>query len=218
MGRWGVLVMVGAVLWVVSAGCDSIAIGEGVVGEGALTSETREVGSFDGIEAGGGVHLEISLGEPLSVAVEAQANLLPILETEVRSGTLHIGGRESYTATRPVTVTIVTPTLERVNVSGGVIAMLDGLEAGTLAIEFDGGAQVTASGSADRLDLNGSGGAQAHLGDVAAGRVEVELSGGATADVNASDSVRGSASGGAILNVDGGATVEVETSGGAQVN
>jgi hypothetical protein len=95
---------------------------------------------------------------------------------------------------------------------------VDALDAETLAIDLNGGAQLTATGTVHRLDLIGNGGAQAHLANLAVGSVEVEFSGGATGTVNASESVRGRASGGAVLTVNGDASVDVEVSGGGQVN
>lgn len=70
----------------------------------------------------------------------------------------------------------------------------------------------------DERDADGQGGSTASLGDLDAGTVTVSLEGGATAEVQARDSVQGSASGGATLRVRGRATIQVDAFCGAQVS
>jgi hypothetical protein len=176
------------------------------------------VAAFSNVEAGGAINVAISIGPTTSVEIRAQPNILPIIATDVEGGTLNIHASERYNTTEPVLVTIVTPTLTGIDLSGGSQGTADGLTGDQLAISLSGGAGLTASGSVASLTLNVSGGARADLGALAAQTVAVNLSGGANARVSASTAVTGSASGGAHVTVVGGATVQVNTSGGASVS
>lgn len=208
-----VLLMVGAV-----AGCSAATIDfDGVVGEGALTSETRDVPTFHGVEAGGGVHVNVSIGEAQSVVLEAQRNILDILETEVTDGVLVIRATDSYNATRQVTATIVVGELTTMNLSGGAEGSIDGVMADALALELSGGAKLSASGHVSDLTLNASGGAEADLAEMHVASAEVDLSGGGRANLADAESVHGSASGRSTVRVGEGTTVDVETSGGSQI-
>ncbi|HEX6139806.1 MAG TPA: DUF2807 domain-containing protein [Candidatus Limnocylindria bacterium] len=210
---------IAALLLVVAvAGCSAATIDfDGVVGEGALTSETRDVETFHGLEAGGGIHVNVSIGQEQSVVLEAQRNILDILETEVTDGVLVIRASDSYSATRQVTATIVVAELTALDLSGGAVGSVEGVMADALAVEVSGGARMSASGHVADLQLNASGGAEADLAEVHVGAADVEVSGGGRAYLTHAESVHGSASGGSTVFVGADTAVDVETSGGAHV-
>jgi hypothetical protein len=197
------LVFVGAL-----AGC--------VQGQGPMTSETREVGSFSRIEATAGIRVEVRMGPAQAVEVTAQETLLPVISTEVRGETLSVQASEDFTTLEPVTVTVVVPALTGITLSGGSRATLD-LDAERIEIRIRGGAHVTAAGSVHSLALDADGGATASLEDLSVRSATVSMEGGATATLTASDDVTGTASGGSRLTVIGDADVSVEDSGGSVV-
>lgn len=187
-------------------------------GEGALTTETRQVAPFTHVEAGGGIAVVISIGPTTAVTVTAQANILPIIATDVAGDTLTIHSTQSYNTTVGVTVNIVVPDLEGITLGGGSQGTATGISGEQLDINLSGGAGLTASGTVTALALNVSGGARATLDALLTQAVTADLSGGANATVSASISVYGSASGGAHLTVLGGGAINVQTSGGASVS
>ena len=186
-------------------------------GEGPPTTESRQVAPFTHVEAGGGIGVDISIGQTPSVEVSAQANIMPIIATDVSGGTLTIHGTQPYNTTAGVTVTIVMTSLEGVTLSGGSQGTAEGISGAQLDITLSGGAGLAASGSVTALALNASGGSRAALDSLVTEAVTADLAGGANATVRASISVYGSASGGSHLTVLGGGTVNVQTSGGASV-
>ena len=188
-----------------------------VQGTGPVTSETRDVRPFTSIEAGAGIQVVISTGSPARLEVSAQSNLLAAIATTVSGGTLTIDASEDFTTSEPVRVTVSAPTLDRISLSGGAQARLDGVAADELAFTVKGGARLTVVGSSGTVTLTADGGSTADLRGLDARTVAVSLAGGATATVSASDAVNGSASGGARLTVVGGAHLAVAESGGAAV-
>ena len=189
----------------------------GTRGEGEVTSETRQTDSFSRIEAGAGIHLSVGIGAASPLEVRAQGNILPLIETEVVDGTLQIRSSKSYTTTEKVEVTLATPQLERIALSGGSRGTIDGLAADTFDANLSGGSVLTATGTADALTLNISGGSVAEIDGLTATTIDADLSGGSRADVTATDSVTGSATAGSRISVAGGATTSVDTSGGSTV-
>jgi len=189
----------------------------GVRGEGDVTSETRQVDSFTAIDVGGGIRLIAAVGEPLSVEVRAQSNILPIIATDVSNDTLHVSSRESFLSTDAVEVHVSLPTLSAVTLSGGSNGEVSGVTGSELAADLSGGSRLSATGTIANLTVTASGGSRAELQQLPAATVAVNLSGGSVAIVQASDEVQGSASGGAALTVAGEATLNVQATGGATV-
>lgn len=188
-----------------------------VVGEGPVSSETREVRPFDRIEVGSGIHVSVRIGPAEALDVRGQENVLDAIATEVEGSTLTIHARDDFTSNEPVTVTIVAPALTGISMSGGAQARIEGIEATSIEIDIRGGARATVVGTIGSVELKADGGAVAELGDLAARTMTVDVGGGAAATVNAAEEVTGSASGGSRLTVLGDAQLEVEASGGSEV-
>lgn len=187
-----------------------------VQGQGPVTSEAREVGSFSRIEATAGIRVEVRMGSVQAVEVAAQENLLPVISTDLRGDTLSIEASEDFTTVEPVTVTVVIPALDGITLSGGSRATVD-VDTERIEIRIDGGAHITAAGSVGSLALDADGGATASLEDLSVRSATVSMDGAATATLTASDSVTGTAAGGSRLTVIGDADVSVEESGGSVV-
>lgn len=211
-----VALLAGSLLLVACTG--GIDITDGVVGRGSSETETREVEDFDRVEVGGGIVLEVTVGEATSFEITAQPNLLPILSGDVNGGTLRIRGTDSYTATETVVVRLSTPELRGLDLSGGSRGTVTGVDAESLEIELTGGSQLSLGGTAADLFLRVSGGSRASLTDLEVATASVELAGAAHAELAASDRVTGEASGGSFLEVRGAPpAVDVEVSGGSSV-
>ncbi len=209
MRRAAVFILLAAIL----AGCGLI----GRSGEGPLTTEPRDVTGFTRVEAGNGTGVTVRIGTQTSVQVSAQANILPIIATDVTNGTLRIHSTEGFTTSAGVSVTVVMPTIDGVSLSGGSQGVLEGVDAGHLEIDLSGGAVLTASGAATALTLDAGGGSIARLDALETDTVTVRITGASNGTVRAVVEVAGSASGGAHLTVLGEAVLNVETSGGASV-
>ncbi len=174
----------------------------GTVGSGDLSADERSVGSFNSLEVGDGINVDLTIDPAAasSVTVNYDDNLLDQVVTEVRGETLVIefegmvtilGGDRS--------VDVVVDSLERIEVSGG--------------------SDLQGSGTVDRYELRASGGSDVDLGDLEARSVEIDVSGGSDVRVYASESIEGEASGGSDVLVLGDPDrSRVDTSGGSDVD
>jgi hypothetical protein len=187
-------------------------------GSGPVVERTRQVASFSSIEAGAGIRVVVHIGPTALMVVRAQENIQDMVTTGVRDGTLRIEASGNWTVTDPVVVEVTAPSVTSVALSGGAAIEVSDLDVDTIDVSLAGGAQATISGTAKHVTLAAKGGSVAALAGLAAVTVTVDLQGGATAEVQASTSVRGSASGGAKLSVTGDGSVNVDASGGARVS
>jgi Putative auto-transporter adhesin, head GIN domain len=196
-----------------------------IQGTGPIVTETRDVRPFTRLEVGSGIRVALTIGDAGPLRVSAQHNVLPAVATEVSGNTLRVDASEDFAGSAPVTVTVSTPVLEAVSMSGGAQATIGVAGSGTLGVAgsgtlelaVNGGSQLTVTGTAAAVSLSADGGSTVWLDDLTSASVEVHLSGGAIASVMATGRVSGSASGGAHLSVAGGGPVDVDTSSGAQV-
>jgi len=189
----------------------------GTRGEGAVTGETRQIDAFSRIESSGGFHVAVGFGPASSMKVSAQANILPLIVTEVVGGTLRIRSSKGFTTSERVDVTLTTSQLERIELTGGSRGDVDGLAANAFDVALSGGSVLTARGTAKSLVLGVSGGSVGELEGLTASTIQVDLSGGSRVALRAIDHVYGSASGGSRVRVAGGAEANVNTTGGSQV-
>jgi hypothetical protein len=189
-----------------------------VTGTGDVVTESRDVGEIDRISVAAGIHVVIRTGEPGSVTVAAQANLLPLVVTESRDGQLIVNvASPGITATEPVTLTVVAPVISSATVSGGATGTLE-IVGDAVRVDLSGGAAMDALGRVDTLTLTASSGARAMFAELAVGTAAIALSGGSAAELAVAESITGEAKDGATVTLVGQpASVNVTVSSGGSV-
>lgn len=191
-------------LGVTGAGC------AGIEGSGVLRSQERSVLDFHAIDASGALDLEVVQGSPQRVEVSTDDNLLPLLRTEVRGGTLAIEMKSLVDTTGAIRVRITAPAVDAISLSGASDAKIKGftgqdfqletsgsgsvtLEAmrltGTLTIETSGSSAIRAQGESRALTINTSGSSNVDTRSLAAASVTVDASGSTDVLVFAKDSL-----------------------------
>ena len=148
-------------------------------GDGPMTSENRQLDSFSKLEVNIGADVTIHPGDELQITINAQKNLMDIIEIRTKGSTLVIGSSQCIRSRDGIKVDLTVPTISsiKLNGSGSIrtksIFKTDELEAdingsGTLAIDvnskylevnINGSGEVIFNGSTDNLDIviNGSG-------------------------------------------------------------
>ena len=201
--------------------------------------EDREVPAFHSVEIASGIHATVEIGQRKPVHLEADAEILRLVETRVENGKLRVGFRPhaTWSGDREVSIAIQTPELRALGASGGAVVRATfsraaetgiqasggseirarGVDAADLSIQGSGGSQLDVQGRADSLDLQMSGGTRLHGNDLSVKDVSVQASGGSEGELRASGRIRGALSGGSELHVRGGARAKVATSGGSAV-
>ncbi|MBD2767193.1 DUF2807 domain-containing protein [Hymenobacter sp. BT664] len=179
------LLAISVVLFTTACSHEGDLFGPSVRGTGPTQSETRTLNSFSRLDLKIDAELLLTQGSPQQVRIEAQRNILDVLETELNNDQLQIEyGRYNVRGHDPIRIHITVPNLTELEVSGS------------------GKASTTAPWTATnfRLGVSGSGEANCNFAQVDAlrtsvtGSGEVKLSGNAPShNVNISGSGRVSA-------------------------
>jgi hypothetical protein len=144
---------------VFASGCYDLSFGAQVKGSGVKASEERALDPFTSIELTGAPDVHVTVGGEQAVLVEADDNLLELVETRVRGRTLKIETRESYSSRLGVTITLTTPALESVSVAGSGDVTVEGVDADSFEVSVTGSGDVRASGKSRSVEaaVTGSG-------------------------------------------------------------
>lgn len=160
---------------------------ESVRGSGTVASESRPVAGIRGVTLATLGDMTIELGEQESLTIEAEDNLLPYLETEVRGGilTIHNTAGKSLLPTKPVRYYLTVTSLETLETtsSGNIAAPAMQADRFTAAINSSGDLHL-AGITADRLEveISSSGDLTIDAGQVVHQEVTLSSSGNYEAD------------------------------------
>lgn len=187
----------------------------GAHGDGNVLKETRKVSTFDGIEVSGAFKIVLKQGATEEVIVEADANLLPLILTEVVGGTLNIETKKPIHHVTVMKVYVTVKDLKRINVSGAVDINTDGrlngselsieasgasdskLELGVQKLKLDcsGASKMRFSGFATDVTMDLSGASDIFGYDLLAETYYIEISGAGNAQLNVSKKIHAEISG-----------------------
>jgi len=169
--------------------------GGAVQGSGFRTQRPRTLGDFHAIENKAVCSMVITVGVPFKVIVEADENVIPEVTTDVKDGVLSVNLDRSINSKIPIRLIISMPKLDKYTNAGVGEVTITGLKEPFLTINESGAGTITASGSADMVDLTLSGVGNANLKDVQAKSVTALLSGAGSAKVSATESLTATVSG-----------------------
>jgi hypothetical protein len=132
-----------------------------ITGEGDTVSEQREVSGFDRISLSIDAKVILKQEEDFSMRVDAQVNILEILETRVQGDVLSIGyGFNCVMDASDITIYLSMPELKGVDLSGsGEVICMQGFDVSDLELSISGSGEILMELNADEIhsDVSGSG-------------------------------------------------------------
>ena len=160
--------------------------GEQVQGSGRIVKQVRQVGNFNGLALGLPGHLELRIGNTESVTIEADDNLLPLLETVVEGGTLKIRPHKRNLSLQSKSIRIVVQarSIERLSLGGSGSIDADPLRARKLDVDLGGSGSINLKGVESEVlavSLGGSGDLKAAQGTI--GKLTVSIGGSGDVDL-----------------------------------
>lgn len=193
----------------VIAGCMSVPP-PCIDGSGNSIAETRDVDAFEYVSLTMPARLIVRNGADYSVLIEADDNILPLITSDVRSGTLTLS--YSQLCVRPsetVRVTVTTPVIREIAVTGTGTVTSDGMlraeslatritgagdmdltvETTTLATTITGTGNVNIEGTAKDHLISLPGAGSVDASKLQTGHTTVEIFGSGDAKVNASQTL-----------------------------
>ena len=176
-------------------GPDSIDTSSGsqVVGSGNVITQSRNVSGFEAVSFEGVARLVLEQSGTESLTITADDNILPLLISEVREGTLFLGfaSHTSITNTEPIVFTLSVRTLTALTAAGVVEVDARGIDSNRLDVIVSGVSNVTAAGRADRQNVVVSGVSTYFAENLESRVVVVDVSGPSRVVVNVSEELRG---------------------------
>ncbi len=176
-------------------GPDSIDTSSGsqVVGSGNVITQSRNVSGFEAVSFEGVARLVLEQTGTESLTITAEDNILPLLISEVRDGTLFLGfaSDTNITDTEPIVFTLSVRTLTALTAAGVVEVHARGIDSNRLDVIVSGVSNVTAAGRADRQNVVVSGVSTYLAENLESIVVEVDVSGPSRVVVNVSEELRG---------------------------
>ncbi|MEZ5195017.1 MAG: head GIN domain-containing protein [Bacteroidales bacterium] len=148
-----------------------------IKGNGNVIKQERELSSFSGLDIGGAFKVFLAQGDREFVIVEADENLLEVISTEIRGGTLVIKTTEDIRDSEALNIYLTFKNLEEMDISGACKLISEGkLKFGDLEMEFSGASDIDLKFSANTVELDCSGASQIEFYG-SAESVELDLSG-----------------------------------------
>lgn len=161
----------------------------GTPGSGVSKTETREVEEFHSISHGSIGAVTVTVGQPHSVKVTFDDNLLSMVETKVVDGELKISTSGSFNSKISMDVQVTVPELKSLTISGVGEVKATGIDSENIRLKLSGVGSLKAEGKTRNLDLSVSGVGNAELKGLEAESAKVVVSGVGNATVYATESV-----------------------------
>lgn len=194
----------------------SISFGE--KGSGNIASEIRDVSDFTSLDVSGAFEVEVTAQQDLSVQVEADDNLLPLIRTEVKNGRLVIETDRKFSTHNPLKIKITTPNLEAIETSGASNVVVTGIDNDAIDVRSSGASSVELSGTSEKLVANISGASKVEASELKAENVTVDASGASKASVFPIGQLKADANGASKITYSGTPkSVEKRTSGAGSI-
>jgi Putative auto-transporter adhesin, head GIN domain len=166
-----------------------------IQGSGTLKTEVRPVGKFTAIALSDVGHLVIERTGAESLAVTADDNVVPLLKSEVKDGTLYLSVESGKRISGKPTYKVTVGDLRKIAISGAGSIAATKLDGDALSISVSGAGSGNVAGRADELTISISGAGSFDAGQLQAKRAKVVVSGAGNVTVNASDELDAKVSG-----------------------
>jgi hypothetical protein len=189
----------------------------GVRGSGVRKTEQRDLPAFNSIDTSGAFDVEVTCQKPASFEIEADDNILPLVETEVRDGVLQVTTNKSYTSAGGIKLRINVPDLVSVKSTGAGKFNVSGVKNDKFEIQSMGAATVVASGQSKSVKISSTGAGKIDAHDLRASDADVSVTGAAGVDVYATDELDVTVSGAGRVTYSGNPKVNKKVSGAGQV-
>jgi hypothetical protein len=223
-GVSGITILLGLIL-VMQTGC-SYAF-KGIKGNGNVVKQERKVTGFSGLEVGGAFRVFLTQGDEEKLIIEADENLLPVIETKVKGGTLIISTNENIKDFKTLNIYLTFKDMRDMEISGachltgenkfrfddleldcsGASEVDMKLSAGSLDMDISGASSVKLYGSAEKTNMDVSGASKLNAYELETEKCDAEVSGAASVKIFVSDELSAEVSGASKMRYKGNASL-----------
>jgi len=162
-------------------------MGPSVRGSGNRVTQKRDIGDFKSLSTEGAFNIRIVCQKELSLEIEGDDNILPLITSEVGGNVLRLKSLRNYSASEPITIRISVPNLEALSVSGAGKIDIEGLKNDRFEIDSSGAPTIRAAGTTNVVDIDSKGAAKIDTHNLHAMRAVVDSSGVSKIDLDVKD-------------------------------
>jgi hypothetical protein len=214
--------------------------GKRVRGNGKITTQSRAITAFTGVDVSGNIDIYVRQDSVVSVKIETDENLLEYVQITVSGGTLDIQSEKGFNLrpSKSIKVYVSGPSFKHFEASGAcdiysenqisssepVTINLSGacnvkmeLKTPKVGVDLSGAGTVTLKGETKDFSVDGSGSTDVNCFGLMTENTDIEMSGAGDAEVFASVNLKVHVSGAADVKYKGNATVSQEVSGAGSV-
>jgi hypothetical protein len=159
----------------------------GVEGSGKRERQKREITAFTSISTEGAFTIEVVCQKDLSLEVEGDDNILPLVTAEVRNNVLRLSNSGRYSASEPVKFRISVPNLEEFRVSGAGKIDIKGMNNDKFKIDADGAPTINVSGNTKFVDIHSNGAGKINTNNLNAARAVVNSNGATQVELDVNE-------------------------------
>lgn len=194
----------------------SCLMGPTVTGNGNITTQNRNVDSFEKLKVTRGLNVYVSQGDVQKVIVEADENLLEYIETDVEDNMLTITTSANIRNPKSLKVFVTITHIDEIKASAGsnlnteeIITCNDldisasagsniklHLNADDIKVSASAGSNITLSGNVDESKINASAGSNIKAEELKTKVCDAKTNSGANIWINVADEFEGNASSG----------------------
>lgn len=227
-----------ALLFIASS-CDFLG-GQRIAGDGHITTQTKNIGSFSNVDVSGSVKVHVRQDASNSVKIEADQNLMEYIDVYTEGDKLVIKTKNGYNLrpSRDIIAYVSAPAFKDIDVSGACDVIGENAITGNNALsmhtsgsgdiqmevdlpkvstEVSGNGTISLKGKATDFSASVSGSGDIKCFDLVTENTSLDLSGSSDAEVNANKTLKVDASGSSDVKYKGNASVSQDISGSGSV-
>jgi hypothetical protein len=159
---------------------------ETVQGSGTISKQARQVAHFNGVALSVPAKVELHIGSGEGVTIEADDNLLPLIETSVDNGTLKIRPTRENLNLRAHTlhITVNARDIDHLSVGGSGSIDSDAVHARNFRASLGGSGSISVRAvDGDSIDVNVAGSGKMSAGGGAVNSANLHIAGSGNVDI-----------------------------------
>jgi hypothetical protein len=187
-------------------------------GSGKTSIEKRLISDFNTIKVNGSMNIIYEKSDAPNLSIEADDNILDIITTVVKNGTLYICSKDSFSTQNKITIKCSSTLIKSVILSGSGYVTLNNIQEPELNLNVKGSGDIKVNGVCTKLTASVEGSGDIDSEELISQNLLVNVSGSGNAIATAKHSVIASVAGSGNIKVKGKPkTQQVSESGSGRV-
>lgn len=125
-----------------------------VKGSGNTVNEERTIDYVSEVDINGNFKIEITCGKTNSLKIEAEDNIIPLVETKVDDEKITIRTKEKITNLREIRILLTIHSLTELDTDGKSTIIIKGVNSDELDLTMDGEGEIDIEGKVDDLSIS----------------------------------------------------------------